>query len=204
MPTLYKNATSPFGRIAHAGLLHAGLSRLEVRMVDQWSDPEELLAVNGAGRIPCLVLDDGTAIAETLLIAFHADRAGMRTGGLLGSNPRILALTGIALGVCDAAVAILVGRRIVSGNFADTAFDGNALATKRRRTIVDGLKRLDDACADMRPEDLDLAVIATVTAVDYVDLRFPGADWVPAVPRLRDFARRAGEAEPLAATRPPL
>jgi len=183
MPTLLKNNTSPFARIAHAALIDAAVPDLSIRLADQWNDDPALLAANSAGRVPCLVLADGTAIAECLLIARYADNVG-EAPAPANDAPRILSIAGLALGVCDAAVQTLVGRKIVSGDFADTTFDASPIGRKRRRTMVDGLAELD-ARIDAAPgERLDLATIAAVTALDYVALRFPGADWVPETPRL--------------------
>jgi glutathione S-transferase len=184
MPTLLKNNTSPFARIAHAALIDAAVPDLTIRIADQWNDDPALLAANSAGRVPCLVLDDGTAIAECLMIARYADRMGAAPSP--GNDaPQILSIAGLALGVCDAAVQTLVGRKIVSGDFADITFDGGPIGRKRRRTMVDGLAELDARIDAAAGERLDLATIAAVTALDYVALRFPDADWVPSTPRLK-------------------
>ncbi|MEP0507193.1 MAG: glutathione S-transferase N-terminal domain-containing protein [Aurantimonas coralicida] len=201
MPTLLKNNTSPFARIAHAALIDAAVPDLTVQIADQWNDDPALLAVNSAGRVPCLVLDDGTAIAECLLIARYADNVGEAPAP--GNDaPRVLSIAGLALGVCDAAVQTLVGRKIVSGDFADTSFDGGPIGRKRRRTMVDGLVELD-ARIDAAPgERLDLATIAAVTALDYVALRFPGTDWIPNTPRLEALRAAIAERPAFRDTRP--
>ena len=203
MPTLFKNPTSPFARIAHAALIEADVPDLEVSVVDQWSDPPELLAVNTAGRVPCLVLDDGTVMPECLLIAMHAGAAGRRKGVLAAGDAACLSLAGIALGVSDAAVATLVGRRILSGGFADKTFDGQELGRKRRRAMIDGLKRIEPLVPERPSEVLDLGVIAAVAALDYVHLRFPGAGWIPPVPRLQALREATADRSSLAGTRPP-
>lgn len=202
---LYKNPTSPFARIAHAALIEAGVDDLDVRNVDLWSDPEDLLAANSAGRVPCLVLDDGTAIAECLLIAAHADRLRQAegSGAAAGWDPACLSLTATALGVCDAAVQIMIGRRILSGGFQDTAFDGQDLGRKRQRAIVAGLRIVDDALAGRSAGDVDLGLLTAIVALDYVEMRFPGADWIPPTPNLGALRRDLADRPSLAATRPP-
>ncbi|HEX2020196.1 MAG TPA: glutathione S-transferase family protein [Aurantimonas sp.] len=198
---LYKNPTSPFARVAHAALIEAKVDDLDVRLVDQWSDPQELLAVNSAGRVPCLVLDDGTAIAECLLIAAHAEQ--LRHGGAAGWDAACLSLAGTALGVCDAAVQTMIGRRILSGGFQDTAFDETELGRKRRRAVVEGLQIVDQALADRDPEDVDLGVIVAVIALDYGEMRFGGAGWLPPTPHLTALRQSLADRPSLAATRPP-
>ncbi|HDZ71232.1 MAG TPA: glutathione S-transferase [Aurantimonas coralicida] len=201
---LLKNPTSPFARIAHAALIEAGIEELEIQAVDPWADEAELLSANSAGRVPCLVLDDGTAITECLLIAAFAERQGKGAGILATSDPKSLAVAGIGIGVCDAAVQILIGRRIVSGDFADRTFDANPIAARRRRSVADGLTRLDAMVADAPAERLDIGTLAAVTALDYIELRFPGAEWIPATPRLSALREQPADRPALAATRPPL
>lgn len=198
---LLKNPTSPFARIAHAALIEAGMDDLEIQNVDPWADEAELLKANSAGRVPCLVLDDGTALTECLLIAAFADRRGK--GVLSASDPKSLSIAGTGIGVCDAAVQVLIGRRIVSGDFADRAFDANPIAAKRRQSVADGLSRLDAMVLDAPGERLDLGTLAAITALDYVELRFPGADWFPSTPRLAALREQTSERPALAATRPP-
>ena len=201
---LYKNPTSPFARIAHAALIEAGIDDLDVRVVDQWSDPEELLTVNSAGRVPCLVLDDGTAIAECLLIAAYAGQLRQAAGDeTAGWDPACLSLIGTALGVCDAAVQTMIGRRILSGGFQDTAFDGQDLGRKRRRAMIEGLRIVEGALGGRDAEDVDLGLIVAIVALDYLDMRFPAADWVPPTPHLRRLRAQLDGRPSLAATRPP-
>jgi glutathione S-transferase len=201
---LYKNPTSPFARIAHVALIEAGVDNLDVRVVDQWADPAELLAVNSAGRVPCLVLEDGTAIAECLLIAAYAEQLRQAgSDGAAGWDPACLSLTGTALGVCDAAVQTMIGRRILSGGFQDTSFDGEDLGRKRRRAMIEGLRVVEAALAGRDAADLDLGLITAIVALDYVDMRFPAADWIPPTPHLRGLRDRFADRPSLAATRPP-
>ena len=205
---LMKNATSPFARIAHAALIEAGMGgKLEAMTVDHWGGDPRLMAVNGAGRIPCLVLDDGTAIPESLLIAAHAAANGPSGTVLKIGDTAVLALAGLALGICDAAVQTLVGRRIVGGDFNANAFDVGEIGGKRRRTMQEGLRRLDAAVPSheaMAEGPLDLGIIAAVTALDYVAMRFPGAGWIPRTPRLAALTKAASQRPALAETVPHL
>ncbi len=202
---LMKNATSPFARIAHASLIEAGLGdSVEPLTVDHWGNDPRLMAVNSTGRIPCLVLDDGTAIAESLLIAAFAAANGPQGVVLKIGDAAILSLAGLSLGICDAAVQTLIGRRILAGDFKNTRFDDAELGNKRRFAMTEGLTRLDAQVPDAPREALDLGLIAAVTAVDYVHLRFPGAEWVPDTPRLTALEKATSGRPSLARTVPVL
>ena len=64
---LLANTTSPFVRIARVVMIEKGLD-VEPTIVDPWADDGRLRAANAATHVPTLVLDDGTALSECLLI----------------------------------------------------------------------------------------------------------------------------------------
>ena len=65
---LLANTTSPFVRIARICLIEKGVE-VEPTLVDPWADDARLRAANAATRVPTLLLDDGTPLSESLLIA---------------------------------------------------------------------------------------------------------------------------------------
>lgn len=183
---LFKNNTSPFARVAHAMLIEAGAS-VEIDLVNQWESPDRLVDRNPAQRIPTLELDDGTILTEALIIASHAAEIAPGGSHLKSMTTTDYEITGLAFGVFDAAVYTLNGRKIVSGEFADPAFDTSEMGLRRRRSMVNGLKRLEGMTDKLARDKIGLAGISVVTARDYLALRFPGADWVPATPRIDAF-----------------
>ena len=65
---LLANTTSPYVRIARVAMIEKGLD-VEPTLVDPWADDARLRAANAATRVPTLLLDDGTPLAESLLDA---------------------------------------------------------------------------------------------------------------------------------------
>jgi glutathione S-transferase len=191
------NTTSPYTRIVRIALAEKGLAGVESRLVDPWGDTPELLAANSAGRVPTLVTDDGRALTESLLIVLWLERTRPEPSLLKADPTAEIALTGVAMGVIDAAVHILIGRKI-----AGPSFDDSPVGLRRRRSIVEGLKRIDSAI----PADADpapgLATIASVVALDYVRFRFPDAPWAPDVPVLARRAERFAARPSFAQTQP--
>ena len=59
---------APVLRIARIALIEKGLE-VEPTLVDPWADDARLRQANAATRVPALILDDGTALTESLLIA---------------------------------------------------------------------------------------------------------------------------------------
>ena len=184
---LLVNTTSPYTRAARIALMEKGFTDIETRIVDPWADDPEHLAANPSGRVPTLITDDGQALTESLLIVLWLERTKPKPT-LLGSDPTgTVARAGVAMGVIDAAAHTIISRRI-----AGLGFDESPVGLRRRRSMVEGFKRLDGASAGMAADPPDLAAVATVVALDYVRFRFPDAGWMPEVgglDRLRERVR---------------
>ena len=194
---LLMNTTSPYARVARIALWEKGFSEIETRIVDPWGDTPELLDASTAARVPVLVTDDGQALTESLLIVLWLERMRPEPS-LLGSDPTgIVAQAGVAMGVIDAAVHTLIGRK-TSG----PGFDEAPVGLRRRRSMAEGLKRLEAEAQDATEGTPTLAAITAVVALDYVRFRFPHAGWMPPLPRLEELQQRLGSRPSMEQTRP--
>jgi glutathione S-transferase len=180
---VFTNTTSPYARIARIALIESGKADLDVRVVDPMKDDPEFLAVNSAGRVPALVTDAGTSLTESLLVVLWLEMTRQGGSFVTGDVETIIAQTGVAMGVIDAAVHIIVGRAIVK-----EAFDESSLGLRRRRSILTGLKKLDDAPPLYSGELPSLSVIAAVVAAEYASFRFSSAGWLVPFPRLANLS----------------
>jgi glutathione S-transferase len=207
---LLANTTSPYARIVRVALIEKGLE-LEPTLVDPWADDSRLREANAAARVPTLVLDDGTALTESLLIVQWLDLVcpPPEWPSLSGHNPAqpasaagVLARAGVAFGAIDAAVHTIITRKVT----APVLFDDTPVGQRRQRTMAESLQRLDGAFAGKplpssdNPPTVD--VIATVVALDYLRFRFAGAPWLPPVPALDVLAGALRERPSFAQTRP--
>jgi len=185
---LFTNTRSPFGRVAQICLLETGFDALDIENVEPWDDGADLLAANPAARIPTLVLDDGTVLTESLLIAEWCARQRQEPTLFGPDSQAVLAFAGIGMGVMDAGVQVMVGRIITDGTVAEHTFDGTPIGLRRQRSMADGLQRLEAQIATVPHEPLNLGVICAIVALDYVRFRFPdlaGRAHVPALTALR-------------------
>lgn len=200
---LLANTTSPFVRIARIALIEKGLD-IEPTIVDPWADDPRLRSANAAVRVPTLVLDDDTPIAETLLIVqwLEATRTAPDWPSLMGQDAaRVLARAGIALGVTEAATITIITRKVT----APTLFDDTPVGLRRRRTMAEGMARLEDVADELAPRGKSaptLDAITAVTAIDYLRFRFPDAPWLPALPRLDAVSQAWRERASFAKTLP--
>ncbi len=191
---LLANTTSPYVRIARISMIEKGIE-IEPTIVDPWTDDPRLRSANAATRVPTLVLDDGTALTESLLIVhwLEATRPAPTWPSLIGSAPReteaVLSRAGIALGAIDASVHTIITRKVT----APILFDETPVGLRRRRTMIEGMQRLEalaDAIGAVKPGHsaplLD-AICATVL-YDYQRFRYGDQPWLPATPRLQALA----------------
>ncbi|MCF4124721.1 glutathione S-transferase family protein [Methylobacterium sp. SyP6R] len=177
---LYANPTSPFVRIVRMALIEKGLNEAtDTTFVDAWADDPAFLDANPAGRVPTLVTDDGARLTEALLILAHLDAVGT-TPAVVAGGPKALSAAGLAIGVFDAAVAVIIGRKSAPD------FDAGLVGTKRFRTMREGLRRLDAVFDGVR-EPFGLPAIAAITALDYLVFRFPDHEWRELCPNVAAF-----------------
>jgi glutathione S-transferase len=194
---LHFSTTSPYARIVRIALAEKGCTDIDGQLTDPWQDDQSLLEANPSARVPALVLDNGLPLTESLLIVLwlQTQHAGPT---LLGNDPsRVISKAGTAMGVIDAAAAIIIGRKMT-----DASFDESPVGLRRRRSVIQGLARLEADPPTLDGDTADLAVISAVVALDYVRFRFPSAPWLPALPRLDALAARAHERPSMGSTMP--
>ncbi len=200
---LLANTTSPFVRIARTAMIEKGID-LEPTLVDPWADDARLRAANTATRVPTLVLDDGTPLTEALLIVqwLEATRPAPDWPSVVGSGAAVagvLSRTGIAIGAIEASTITIITRKVT----APALFDETPVGLRRRRSMVEGMQRLEaQAGAIPTGGAATLDVITAVTLYDYQQLRFGDAAWLPKTPRLQALAEAWRARPSLAKTMP--
>ncbi|GAB2795629.1 glutathione S-transferase N-terminal domain-containing protein [Halomonas shantousis] len=183
--TLFLTRTSPYARVARIAALEKKLGeRLVLHWVDPWQDDPALLAVSPVAKVPVLVLKDGTAITETLLITRMLDTVG--PGPALfpeAELPQVLKFAGLGQGLLDAAFQTVIARK-----HDGAATDASALGRRRLAAIERLLITLE---AELAPRHryaddahLTLDDIMLAVALDYVSFRLGELDWKMRFPAL--------------------
>ena len=103
---LFVNLTSPYGRIARVALREKGWPEIKEQILDPWADAPEFVAANPAARVPTLLLDDGRALTESLLIALWLEATRPEPSLLAPDPTAVLAQAGVAMGAIDARPAV--------------------------------------------------------------------------------------------------
>jgi glutathione S-transferase len=193
---LYTNAASPFARKCRVIAHELDIPLEEIRTLP--FNDEAFRRVNPLGKIPALVLDDGSVLIDSPVICEYLNQKhggkffpGMNLFKDSSGRWKALGLQAIGDGLADAAVAYVVEGRQPAPNEAQRA---------RHRTAVtatlDMLERVKFA------EPPTIGEIAIGCALGYLDFRIPDLDWKSAHPRLSAWFARFSEYPAMKATAP--
>ncbi|MDO9414552.1 glutathione S-transferase N-terminal domain-containing protein [Pararhizobium sp.] len=177
---LRSTLTSPFGRKVRMAIDVLGLSDLiKIIPADTLDETDTLRLQNPLGKLPCLLLADGTALYDSVVIVeFLQEIAG--TDALLPRNGleryKTLTATTLADGITDAALLL-----VYEGRFRDEGTYSERWLKHQRGKITRALATLEAAPPD--PKQTDIASIALGCAFGYLDWRKP-FEWRAAHPRL--------------------
>lgn len=170
MMILRYSAASPYARKIRIAAELLGLSeRIEI-VAASTADPNDTLrAQNPLGKIPTLILEDGSALYDSRVIADYLDHLG--GGKLIPADPArrfaSLRLQALGDGMNDAALLI----RYETATRRPEMRDPEAIALQQGK-IDRALAALEAAPPSGAT---DIGQIAVACALGYFDLRFEGA-----------------------------
>jgi glutathione S-transferase len=193
---LYGNAASPFARKCRVIAHELALKLKEIRTLPM-QEPE-FRKINPLGKIPALVLDDGSVLIDSPVICEYLNHVG---GGKFFPGMSILrhstgrwkalGLAALGDGIADAAVAwVLLGRESQVSEAACARQMSAVMAG------IDALERVKFA------KDPTIGEIAVACALGYVDFRMPDLDWKASRPNLAGWYAKFCEYPSMKATVP--
>lgn len=195
---LYLNAASPYARLVRVVLIETGLEpATELRYVDPWESPPELLARNPAAKVPALELDDGTRLIESSCICEHLIRHS-GVGNLGVASPANDAVRLQVLGLGRAAIDCAFGAVVLERFCEDTRLAARWLDALPR--ISASLESLYSSV--VRENTVDLADLTVAVAFEYIDFRLPEIPWRTGSPTLARRIVEWGRRRSLSTTRP--
>ena len=199
---LYHSPASPFVRKALVAAHELGLAeRIEIVGVAMTpvSGVDALNAENPLGKIPALVLEDGTTLYDSPVICEYLDTRhdGPRLFPSAGPE-RWTALRRQALadGLLDAAILCRYETflRPAERQWADW-IDGQRGKFRRALDALEGE-------AESFGDTVDIGTVATACAADYLDFRSLDDGWRDGRPRLATWLEGFAERPSMRATRP--
>jgi glutathione S-transferase len=161
---------SPFGRKIKIAAALLGLSaQLSLVDADTANESDSLRRENPLGKIPTLILEDGTSLYDSRVIVEYLDHVG--GGGVIPREPgtrfRALTLQALADGIMDAALL-----QVYEGRWRPADRHEPKWLTHQAGKVARGLAALE---ATPPPSAPDVGSIALACALGYLDLRFAGA-----------------------------
>ena len=196
---LLHSTTSPYVRKVRVVAFEKGLSsRIELVPANPWPDPALVAAANPLGKVPVLLLDDGTPIYDSPVICEYLD-------SLVPARPLIpydgigrwlvLRRQALADGILDAAVGIVLESRRPA---AEQSASAQARAVEAIRRSVTALG------ADLQAADemFDLGQISIAVALGYLEFRLSHLDLGTSERRVAEFWGAAKARPSFLATQP--
>ena len=199
---LFFNIASPFVRKVRVLAAETGLaSRIElVQSVFTSIRPDTaLFASNPLGKIPTLVLGDGTALYDSRVICEFLD--SLHEGPKMfppagGERWAALARQALAGGILDAAV----GARYELA-LREPSRQWPEWIENQRRKYRRSLDALEAEAASLEGA-LDIGVISAACALGYLDFRYPDEGWRDTRPRLARWYASFSERHSMRTTAP--
>jgi len=202
---LFHTQGSPYARMARMAVIETGLEGRVTPVETTLRDPAStLLPMSPAGRVPALVLDNGTVLTETaLILAYLGTLVPARTPLLLplgGSDGwRGMAAFGRVVGMID---GIAVWNRELRRPEHERSPGVIALETTRANRLADALER--DVAAGGYGGGVDAGWIALACTLGYCERRHRVWAWREGRPALASWLDAAATRPSFAATLPPV
>src|SRR5271155_1137009 len=199
---LIASLTSPYARKVRIALAE---KKIDYDLIEDspWAPETTLPSYNPLGKVPVLVLDDGTTLFDSRVIVEYLDTVSPVSRLIPEPNRQRIGVRrweALADGVCDAAVAI-----VLETKRPKKQQDEDWLERQRRKVDL-GLQELARELGDKawcNGEAYSLADIATGCALGYLDLRHPAIDWRRSYPNLVKHAEKLAKRPSFAETAPP-
>lgn len=191
---------SPYARIARMAVIELGLeARVRAEETTLRDPAAALLPHSPVGRVPALLLEDGTTITETTPVLMMLDSLAEPGRRILPGTeaPRALAAYGRVLGLLD---GIAVWNRELRRPAEERSPAVIALEAGRAARVADALEA--DVAAGGFAAD-DAAWLALIACCGYCERRHPAFDWRRGRPALAALFDAAQQRPSVARTVPP-
>jgi glutathione S-transferase len=182
---LYTNPASPYSRKARIVIRELDLTRLVEEINVNPAASDELRRINPLGKIPVLVLKDGSTLVDSPVICEYLNDLGggkffpgMSVWREVSGRWRALTLQALGDGICDAAVARVYEGRRPPEQQSEAAVHKHVAAITRSLDVLDRARFA---------EAITIGEIAVACALGYLDFRLPELSWREARPNLRDW-----------------
>ena len=186
---LIASLTSPYARKIRVVLME---KRIEVDLVEEnvWAADTKVSLHNPLTKVPVLVLDDGTSLYDSRVIAEFLD--GITPVSRLipeGGRDRAMVkrLEALGDGITDAGVAIFLERK------RDTVLQGRDWITRQMGKVDSGIAAVARELGDRKfcqGENMTLGDISVACGLLWLEFRMPEIKWRETYPNLKSWIER--------------
>ena len=199
---LYYSKTSPYSRKVLLMIHEKGLQQVITSVAcNPFEEVRELEAVNPLGKVPSLILDDGSSLYDSPVICAYldtltSDRLIAESGPETNSERwNILRWEALCDGVLDAIYNIVMERR------RDTQEQSSSWIEQWKTQVIRSLDHME-ANIDSLPAQISLAQLSLGATLGYLDFRLSDLDWHNQRPALAAWYDDFSERDAMKNTRP--
>jgi glutathione S-transferase len=199
---LLGSLTSPFVRKVRVVMAEKRIE-CDFEQHDPWDEATPIPRFNPLGKVPVLLMDDGTALFDSRVIVEYLD--GLTPVSRLipdNGRPRVMVRRWEALadGVLEAAIAVYrEGKR-------PAAQQSGAWIERQQRKVSAGLEMMAEELGEKNwchGEGYSLADIAVGCCLGWLGFRLPDLDWAGAHPNLKRLYDKLSKRPSFTDTAPP-
>ncbi|MBI1396383.1 MAG: glutathione S-transferase [Betaproteobacteria bacterium] len=194
---------SPFARKTRVFVIEKDIA-CDIVVENPWQPDTTVSRANPLGKVPTLLLDDGTAVHDSRVIVEYLETLD-RPPRLIPDEPSLRIahrqIEAVADGICDAVVLTVLEGTRPEGKRSDDWL------ARQQQKIAAGTAELERLLGDRETfttHGFGLAEIAAGCALGYLDLRHPAFDWRRAAPGLVPFFERVSSRPSFELTKPAL
>jgi glutathione S-transferase len=200
---LIASKTSPYVRKVRIALAE---KKIEYQMVEAapFEPVNPVHAWSPLGKVPVLVLDDGTRLFDSRVIVEYIDTVSPVSRLIPEPNRQRIEVKrweALADGICDAMIAMVMESRRPAKQQSKDWME------RQRQKVSAGVAELSRELEEKTwcdGESYTLADIATGCALGYLDLRNPELDWRREYPNLARLAEKLAKRASFQETAPPV
>lgn len=199
---LIGSLTSPFVRKVRIVAMEKHIE-LEFVVDVPWAPDTKVPEANPLGKVPVLVMDDGTTLFDSRVIAEYLDTVTPVSRLIPEGNRQRIAVKrweALADGIVDAAALIFLERTRRAPEH-----QSHEWIVRQEQKVFRGLEAMSEELGEKKfctGESMNLADIAVGCCLGYLDFRFPEIKWRDAHPNLGRLADRLFAMEPFQKTVP--
>lgn len=164
---LFYTKRSPYASKVRAVALNHGFELELIEIADLTKKPANLIEANPLGKVPTLILDDGTTLFDSVVICQYLDEIG-KGKKLIGNNINeryeILKLDSIIDGIIDACIGLGLEEMHPENERIEAILNRHLSAMDRSFTFLDeNIKTILG--------DLNIAAIGLACVLTYINLK---------------------------------